>query len=596
MEEKTTGFSNNQDESRVTFINGNSKKFDQNEGCCYKRSTHICCILTLFLGCLSLILGVIILICGESLLTAFVANSLAFSPGSDSLTAWLDPPVQPYLSGYVFSVNNPEEVMQGAKPVLDEIGPFTYKAVTIKDSVDYDTKKVNLEFNDDGGETLTYRQRYFYFLDPSQSIGDPEKTFVTVPNIPFLTGLRKIRDMGFGKGIASNILLNKGRGSPFINVSVSGLLWGYHDDLPCATLTRPDSCGVDEDEVDLFDEDNEEAEEEDWDWKRKKRSVAEQEEGEKDLRLLDHNSFSKSRMGFVDCECEWGLFRDRNVSLRKSVTVNTGRMELKRKGWVEQYNGDNQLHWWRPGTSCDRVGGQDGGTLYPGARMEDDLQIFVSLMCRRIGLKFEKNVEHEGINTFRFVPPPNALGSHDDDDGVRRNEDNKCYCMKDQGFDCYQSGVFNMAPCKATPDLPTGAPIALSYPHFYQAHPRYQEAVVGLKPDKEKHQFYVDIVPELGVPLAIRPRLQLNVVINQDSDIPVMSNLSEELILPFLWVQDGFSEPGDEMAAQVRFVLTAPSTLSLLGGVALVLVGGALVLTALVWKMTVNKQSVGGRF
>ena len=590
MEEKTAGFSNSEDESRVTFINGINKKFDQHEGCCYKRSTRMCCIISLLLGCLSLILGVIILICGETLLSAFVANSLVFTPGSDSLTAWLDPPVQPYLSGYVFSVTNPEEVMQGAKPVLDEIGPFTYKAVTIKDSIDYETNKPQLEFNDDDGETLTYRQRYFYFLDPSQSVGDPTKTFITVPNIPFLTGLRKIRNMGFGKGLASNILLNKGRGTPFINVSVSGLLWGYNDDLPCATLTRPDSCGADEDEVDIFDGGSDDDEEE-WDWKRKKRSVVGQEEV--DLRLLDHNSLSKSRMGFVDCECEWGLFRDRNVSLRKSVMVNTGRMELTRKGWVEQYNGDTQLHWWRPGSSCDRVGGQDGGTLYPGARTEDDLQIFVSLMCRRIGLKFEQKILHEGINTLRFVPPPNALGSHDDEVRDRRNEENECYCMKDQGFDCYQSGVFNMAPCKATPDLPTGAPIALSYPHFYQAHPRYQEAVVGLKPDKEKHQFYVDIVPELGVPLAIRPRLQLNVVINKDSDIPVMSNFSEELVLPFLWVQDGFSEPSPEMATQVKFGVEAPATLSLLGGVALILVGGALVLAALIWTLTLNRQRVG---
>ena len=28
-------------------------------------------------------------------------------------------------------------------------------------------------------------------------------------------------------------------------------------------------------------------------------------------------------------------------------------------------------------------------------------------------------------------------------------------------------GAFNMAPCKVKPDLATGAPLALSYPHFY---------------------------------------------------------------------------------------------------------------------------------
>ena len=101
-----------------------------------------------------------------------------------------------------------------------------------------------------------------------------------------------------------------------------------------------------------------------------------------------------------------------------------------------------------------------------------------------------------------------------------RNTDNKCYCLK--GFDCFKSGVLNMAPCKISESLPAGAPIALSYPHFYQADPHYLSAVEGLQPDKEKHEFYVDIAPEFGFPLAIRPRFQLNVVIKRDQDIEIM--------------------------------------------------------------------------
>ena len=79
-----------------------------------------------------------------------------------------------------------------------------------------------------------------------------------------------------------------------------------------------------------------------------------------------------------------------------------------------------------------------------------------------------------------------------------------------------------MAPCKVTSDLPKGAPIALSFPHFYQADPSYVEAVVGLKPNKSLHQFYMDVEPTLGFPLAIRPRFQLNVVIRNDPDIDII--------------------------------------------------------------------------
>ena len=49
-------------------------------------------------------------------------------------------------------------MIQGEKPILEEVGPFIYKAVTVKDSVDHGTDHENLEYNEDG-ETLTYKQR-----------------------------------------------------------------------------------------------------------------------------------------------------------------------------------------------------------------------------------------------------------------------------------------------------------------------------------------------------------------------------------------------------------------------------------------------------
>ena len=31
--------------------------------------------------------------------------------------------------------------------------------------------------------------------------------------------------------------------SPFINVTVTGMFWGFHHDLPCLKLDKPDECG-----------------------------------------------------------------------------------------------------------------------------------------------------------------------------------------------------------------------------------------------------------------------------------------------------------------------------------------------------------------
>ncbi len=56
------------------------------------------------------------------------------------------------------------------------------------------------------------------------------------------------------------------------------------------------------------------------------------------------------------------------------------------------------------------------------------------------------------------------MGAHDDPDPAFRNEDNECYCLEDEDFQCFGSGVLNMEPCKRD----VKAPLALSFPHFYQ--------------------------------------------------------------------------------------------------------------------------------
>ena len=105
-----------------------------------------------------LLVGIVLLVVGPSMLEKKILATMALSPGSDRLQSWLVPPVQAHLTGYAFNVTNPEEVQRGGKPVLQEVGPFIYKAVTVKDSVDQETRKEHLEYNQDG-ETLTYRPR-----------------------------------------------------------------------------------------------------------------------------------------------------------------------------------------------------------------------------------------------------------------------------------------------------------------------------------------------------------------------------------------------------------------------------------------------------
>ena len=52
--------------------------------------------------------------------------------------------------------------------------------------------------------------------------------------------------------------------------------------------------------------------------------------------------------------------------------------------------------------------------------------------------------------------------------------------------------------------------------------------------------------------LFFRPRFQLNMVLFRMPDIRELNKLPDELVLPFMWAEDGFGEPSEEMASAIR--------------------------------------------
>ena len=40
----------------------------------------------------------------------------------------------------------------------------------------------------------------------------------------------------------------------------------------------------------------------------------------------------------MDCKCNWGVFRDRNVTLRKPKKIHHGMADLSKKGLMEEFD------------------------------------------------------------------------------------------------------------------------------------------------------------------------------------------------------------------------------------------------------------------
>lgn len=59
----------------------------------------------------------------------------------------------------------------------------------------------------------------------------------------------------------------------------------------------------------------------------------------------------------------------------------------------------------------------------------------------------------------------------------------------------------------------------MSYPHFYKADPVYLAAVEGLKPEKEKHEFFMTLEPNAGVPMDVGGGFQANYLLESVAGI-----------------------------------------------------------------------------
>lgn len=84
----------------------------------------------------------------QSVFNNILANKLMLKPGSKTLESFKSPPVPIFMQFYLFNLTNKEEVLEGAKPVLQQVGPYTYAEKQLK----YD-----LKFDDEKG-TVTYLQ------------------------------------------------------------------------------------------------------------------------------------------------------------------------------------------------------------------------------------------------------------------------------------------------------------------------------------------------------------------------------------------------------------------------------------------------------
>ncbi|KAI4463518.1 scavenger receptor class b type-1 sr-b1 [Holotrichia oblita] len=108
-----------------------------------------------------------------------------------------------------------------------------------------------------------------------------------------------------------------------------------------------------------------------------------------------------------------------------------------------------------------------------------------------------------------------------------------------------------------------GAPAFVSYPHFYLADRYYTDPIVGMEPNPDKHEFFITLEPNTGIPLQVRAAVQLNLLIEPMKNIHMFKNVKETFV-PMLWFSQT-TELTKTLGRKTKILLIVPSILTYTG-------------------------------
>jgi len=490
-----------------------------------------------------------------------IINQIKLSPDNTEIwDTWIEPtqdlPV--YMKFTFFNVSNPEEIKRGEKPIVQELGPFTYRETRRKTGVS------SME------DTITYGSYISYELDENESCAIcKQDTPVTVIN-PALAGIISMIDAlkdEIPPELDPATLIPAFLGS--LNQAINGEFdtdeVHFKDDLfTTETADKLIYTGYTPGVLTAV------------------------------LYLIDAlNLGSLIEIPEIIADGSFAFFKGNNGTADGGwYKINSGLYDMSKYQRILEYNGQETLPdtWWgtlaptpsahRSGVKgqCLELAGSDGTQYPPFVDESNPLWLFSSDLCRSIYLTYFEEVDMDGVTTKQFRVTPEVLSF--------QNSDNACFCqgieecvidLTDTGVDawdfsncteCYD-GMLNLIGCQ-------GAPVVISLPHFMDADASFVDAIQGLKPDPSLHTTYLNIEPMTGVALDAHKRIQVNIPMLPNEYLDVLNNV-KETVFPVVWVDEMATLDG-EMLDDLKAKLVAPFTAVDIGVGFMIGVGALLVI------------------
>lgn len=166
-------------------------------------------------GALIAVLGGILIPVGNLVIDNTVKKEAVLENGTLAFDTWTSVDTAIYRQFWLYDVQNPDDVMnQGAKPVLVQKGPYTYKTRFIP--------KTNITFYDNF--TVSFILPAGAIFEPSMSVG-PEDDNITSLNLA-VAGVYSSLDH-----MLANWIIKASNSTLFQKRTVGELLWGYKDPM-----------------------------------------------------------------------------------------------------------------------------------------------------------------------------------------------------------------------------------------------------------------------------------------------------------------------------------------------------------------------------
>ncbi|XP_018396924.1 PREDICTED: sensory neuron membrane protein 1-like [Cyphomyrmex costatus] len=341
-------------------------------------------------GGVSFIFGIVLWFGFPALIRSQIKKAVQLKPGSEIRDMWTVVPFPLDFKVYMFNITNPDEIKEGKKPKVQEVGPFFYEEYKVKfDLVDREEE-----------DSVEYSMKTTWFFNAKKSNPLTGDEIMVFPHLMIL-------------GMVGATLLDKPAAIGVVGKAVDSI---FH---------KPDSIFVTAKAKDiLFDGLPVDCDVKDF-------------AGSAVCNLL--KTEAKDLIPDGENRYKFSLFGGKNgTAVEERMKVLRGVRNYKEVGQVLEFNGKPALDIW-PEDHCNAYNGTDSTIFAPLFGPDDDVVSFGYEICRSLSAKFERHTKVKGVKTLRYTA---NLGDSN-------NPMEKCFCRTPET--CLPRNFYDMTKCLGVP-------------------------------------------------------------------------------------------------------------------------------------------------